>query len=226
MAKEHFPHWFRQYRTASASYQISLIPPKDSSAATQWTQTFGDKCFADQWQTGCGLTHQQNTKPLNKVSLRKYETPPPIFDMKNTSLTRYKIDEWIVSRQFHTEHISRVFERKRGNPQKKKRNKMSKQKPALDKRKQQLVTCIQLATKLKRSKDGYKNPNKRNVYSMESAYQIEFGRREARSRVFQSNSREIEPVKHEEDRAGDLWRHLLFRSVLFIRVQHWCTSIL
>lgn len=39
---------FRQYRTASASYQISLIPPKDSSAATQCTETFKERCLAGQ----------------------------------------------------------------------------------------------------------------------------------------------------------------------------------
>lgn len=66
---------------------------------------------------------------------------------------------------------------------------MSKQKPALDKRKQQLVTCIQLATEHIRDQKTDTNPNKRNVYSIKSAYQIEYDRREARSRDFQSNSR-------------------------------------
>lgn len=119
----------------------------------------------------------------------------PMFGMRNTSLTRYKTDvsEWIVSthltRQFHTERISHVLikKKKRANPQKN----MSKQKPVLDKRKQQLVTCIQLATEHIRDQKTDTNPNKRNVYSIKSAYQIEYDRREARSRDFQSNSREI-----------------------------------
>lgn len=67
---------------------------------------------------------------------------------------------------------------------------MSKQKPTLDERKQQLVTCIQLATEHVRDQKTVTNPNKRNVYSVKSAYQIEYDRREAPSRDFQSNSRE------------------------------------
>lgn len=65
---------------------------------------------------------------------------------------------------------------------------MSKQKPALDERKQQLVTCIQLATEHVRDQKTDTNPNKRNVYSIKSAYQIEYDRKEAPSRDFQSNS--------------------------------------
>lgn len=57
--------------------------------------------------------------------------------------------------------------------------KSQKQKPALDKRKQQLVTCIQLATEHIRDQKTDTNPNKRNVYSIKSAYQIEYDRREA-----------------------------------------------
>lgn len=144
------------------------------------------------------------------------------------------------TRQFHTERISHVvMKKKKKRPSK--INKMSKQKPALDKRKQQLVTCIQLATEHIRDQKTDTNPNKRNVYSIKSANQIEYDRREARSRDFQSNSREKYKQRnmrwtdsvHLRERDGDLERDLQFSSVLFIRVlhylghlMHWkCTSI-
>lgn len=72
------------------------------------------------------------------------------------------------------------------NPQERKQKSTETRTPPPNK--QQLVTCIQLATELQRSKD--LNPSKRNVYSIESACQMESDRREAWSRDFQSNSRE------------------------------------
>lgn len=44
--------------------------------------------------------------------------------------------------------------KKEGKKEEKKTTTMSKQKPALDQRKQELVTCAQLAPERKRSKDG------------------------------------------------------------------------
>lgn len=130
--------------------------------------------------------------------------PPPLFGMKNTNLTRYKTDvsEWIVSTHltqdsftlnasvmcFH-DHVIMEKKKKKENLQKK-INKMSKQKPALDKRKQQLVTCIQLATEHVRDQKTDTNPNKKECLQHQvSVSNWVWQEREAWSRDFQSNSR-------------------------------------
>ena len=132
--KKYLPHhWFRQYRTASASYQISQIPPKDSSAATQCTETFGEQQFSQPMtnlssDSSCALPSiSESLNPSTKFH-KQYENPPAphthTFGMKKTSLTRYKIDvsKWNSvhashTRQFHTEPISHVLmeRKKRGN---------------------------------------------------------------------------------------------------------------
>lgn len=85
----------------------------------------------------------------------------------------------------------------------KEKQNVKNKKPASDKRKQQLVTCIQLATELEEIKKTDTKPNKRNVYSIKSAYPIEFGRRGGSELSFPVKfQKEMGAVKHEEDRRG------------------------
>ena len=134
----------------------------------------GSKCSAGQWQnlssdSSCALPSVSKTLNPSKKFHKQWEPPPPpthTFGMEKTSLTRYKIDvsKWnsvhaFYTRQIHTEPISHVLmEKKKRKPalKKRKRNKLSKQKPAL-----QLLTCVQLATEHVKDQKTDTNPNKK-----------------------------------------------------------------
>lgn len=167
----------------------------------------------------------KNTKP-SKIHQQNMRTPPPRLTREIRVEPDIKL-LWVnsVETNSYRAHRSTCSERKggRGNLWKGKQNVKKTKARFRREREQQLVTCIQLATELEEIKRRIQNQIKGMFTASSQRIQSSLAGEEARSWVFQSNSRKKYKQWNMRRTGADVRTHLLFRSVRYINIQHWCT---
>lgn len=181
---------------------------------------------ADRWQTSRGSTCQQNTKAF-KIHQQNMRPPPP-------RLTREILVEpdikllWVNSVETNSYRTRRstcsVKKRRKRKPRKRETKCQKKKNNNPKARFRQEQTAISnmhwVSNRTWRDQKTDTKPNKRNVYSIKSAYPIEFGRRGGSELGFPVKfQKEIQAVKHEEDR-----RRCADTSAVQVSALHQCSA--